>query len=885
MKAVLCALVFLVVFLCCGFGVAEEYRYDFPVDSCECGGSGMYLIRGGEGGLNIDCVYSDVKTDRVDFFRMLEVKVTFWTEEKETKRVFDSRKDYLLKNDFVNCEKDCVVVENVAEQDRVSFISRGDKAVLKRGAKDEKEFWYKVERHVYYDDYAFISIKGTLFTKGEVPDEDSVISFVDSYESCMKKNIDSGLNDGTSKYKGRLLVEGKPMKNIVVYSEKDAGDESKYTTTNGNGEFSINVNDVENFDFVVEMIYREKGHDYFRLIGDSSREEAIKLIFEVRDLKIDRGVVDMGVQKEEVNVDLDSGKDIFVDEIMTKEEGLIGPFINYIHFSEVLEYYKDFLKVDLTKRTLDILLYAGRSASYNQENDRSWILMSGEHSDYESEYRPFVAYHEFSHYVQHMLYGEVFEESLKMFNVNHGGYANPDTSDSFQEGFASFMPVVIANHYGRYWTNDSLGKRASLYPLAGSLEVNWNAWERQGRIEEIAVAGVLWDLYDGKEESDKDSVEMKEFLKGLFEDMIKSYDVDKDGALNRKEFLFARIMTEINDNYNDYLEFYEIEKFNDSEFIEMIKKGKGADEQGGLSVSDFWDFMVSNWKMFDDEWKVESPEEYNALPEKITADLIMSRIENEPDDDGVSLKFEDIWGVLKKPHSDFGSVYDSFVKLGEKKRIDDVFISHGFFVEDSKGNDFYDVGEPYLDRNSNGKRDGGELYADLGEMNFNGNEVVGRAANYNRLTRKSYEELEGEYVKVNKEILFYEIIYVVYGDEYFGLKIPSDVFKIRARNEDGLIYVPMIKDARVEIVPEGVEVEDSLIFYTREFESGYEEILRKGYFKEKDFEYEGEVVVYKNPFENSGRGFVFWFGWIFFVGVIFGIFRNKKFLKKLRERF
>ena len=865
MKIAVGTLFCLLIFLSCNSVSAEEYRYNFPVDSCNCDVDGMSLIKGGEGGLNIDCIYSDIKTDRVDFLRRLEVKVTFWTEKEETKRVFDSQKDYFLKNDVNSCGNGCVIVENVFEENRFSFIERGDKAVLKKGTNNEKEFWYRVKRNIYYDDYAFITIYGTLYSSGESPDENSIISIVDSYENCMKKNIDNGLNDGTSKYKGRLLVEGKPMKNIVVYNKKDAGDESKYTTTNGNGEFSISVDDSENFDFVVEMIYREKGHDYFRLIGDSSREESIKLIFEIKDSRINRGVVDLGLQKEESNVDLDITKDISVDKIMTKEEGLIGPFINYIHFSEVLEYYKDILKVDLTKRTLDILLYAGVGASYNNENDRSWILMSNEHSDYESEYRPFVAYHEFSHYVQHMLYGETFKESLEMFNINHGGYANPDTSDSFQEGFAAFMPTIIANYYDRYWTNDSLEKRASLYPLAGSLESNWQAWDRQGKMEEIAVAGILWDLYDGKEQADKDSKETKEFIRKIVDEMIKSYDMDKDNSLNRQEFLFAKIMIEINENYNDYLEFYEIEKFNDSEFIGMIKKEKNVDDQGGLPVLDFWNFMLSNWKMFDEEWKAESPEEYKALPQKMTTDLLMSRINNDLDDDGVNLKFEEIWNVLKKPHSDFASVYEDIVKLGDKNKIDDIFVSHGFFVETSKGNDSYDKGEPYIDKNNNGKRDSGELYADLGVMYFEGNEIVGRATNYNRLTRNSYQELEGEYVKVNKEVPFYEITYVIYDLDYYGLKIPSDVFKIRSKNEEGLIYVPMIRDARVEITPEGVETENPLIFSVAKFEKNYNEVIEEGYLMEHKFDYKGDLPQYKEPYKKSKN--IFWLILIF-IGII-----------------
>jgi|GEM_PF-5997698 hypothetical protein len=69
---------------------------------------------------------------------------------------------------------------------------------------------------------------------------------------------------------------------------------------------------------------------------------------------------------------------------------------------------------------------------------------TGEFFDTEGPKIPFIVYHEFSHYAMHTLYGKAFEDVAEG-ETNHAGYANPTTGDSYQEGFAAFMAVVIAS--------------------------------------------------------------------------------------------------------------------------------------------------------------------------------------------------------------------------------------------------------------------------------------------------------------------------------------------------------------------------------------------------------------------------------------------------------
>lgn len=97
-------------------------------------------------------------------------------------------------------------------------------------------------------------------------------------------------------------------------------------------------------------------------------------------------------------------------------------------------------------------------------------------------------WHEFSHYVMNTIFGSMPPKHKN--DNNHGGYENHCTSDSWTEGFAEFMSLVISSELG--------GNNVDHYAYFGSLEDNW----RDYWFEEFAVAGILWDLYDGSNTRD-----------------------------------------------------------------------------------------------------------------------------------------------------------------------------------------------------------------------------------------------------------------------------------------------------------------------------------------------------------------------------------------------
>jgi hypothetical protein len=129
-------------------------------------------------------------------------------------------------------------------------------------------------------------------------------------------------------------------------------------------------------------------------------------------------------------------------------------------------------------------------------------------------------YHELGHYLQYDMY---YPKSpvLPDRGKPHAGYENSGTNDSVVEGFASFVALLIAEHY----QGGSSSKYMPLYPGGpGSidLDVDYQVWGDHVRVtkdssgnfkftdrpnhgppddEEDAIDGILWDLHDNTRDS------------------------------------------------------------------------------------------------------------------------------------------------------------------------------------------------------------------------------------------------------------------------------------------------------------------------------------------------------------------------------------------------
>ena len=109
-------------------------------------------------------------------------------------------------------------------------------------------------------------------------------------------------------------------------------------------------------------------------------------------------------------------------------------------------------------------------------------------------------WHEFGHYFM----ADAFADKMPrdgLARVNHNGYKNLSTADSWTEGFAEFFSLLVNREIAKD------GTAPNLYNWTGSaanLEANWRSWTFHGTqsFEEFAVASLLWDLLDPVNEND-----------------------------------------------------------------------------------------------------------------------------------------------------------------------------------------------------------------------------------------------------------------------------------------------------------------------------------------------------------------------------------------------
>jgi hypothetical protein len=135
--------------------------------------------------------------------------------------------------------------------------------------------------------------------------------------------------------------------------------------------------------------------------------------------------------------------------------------------------------------------YENRDGINSLSYDSDLNLIGG-HSDGAPENSE---WHEFTHH----LYWTFVKTSPCTGNyTSHGGYNNPDTCDSMDEGFAAFLPTLAAQ--------DIEGTSDAYYDSLGYNfdDVKYKAWGYREDLDEVftptmedfAVAGLFWDLVD-----------------------------------------------------------------------------------------------------------------------------------------------------------------------------------------------------------------------------------------------------------------------------------------------------------------------------------------------------------------------------------------------------
>lgn len=686
--------------------------------------------------------------------------------------------------------------------------------------------------------------------------KEEALKKVEEMSSCQKELKEP------PEFKGipiRLHIDDHPLKNLKVIIN------DKTYTTNENGEVKI----PENGEATLQFIYFDDKEYFSIYVFDETQPLELQI-------KTENGIVTEGILKHG-----EGSTSIRIDKKITdfNFENLAGELYStaqrYVHLSEALEFYQD-LGVDFKKpvKVVTFVQYDG-IACYSGYK----IFIDSSVSSANHKWFPFTEYHEFSHYAMNQMYGdEYFTELLK--SPNHGGFANPTTTDSWMEGFAAFMPVVIANHYDRWWTDRPLEKRPSYYPMAGSLDANYKAWEREGKAEEFAIAGFLWDFIDG-EKLNYTGVKLSDDMYWQF---FEIWDDNKDKKVTAEEMYVGQIMDIYSSSAElDYTSWYQMIEMGkdmedyfdlepDMELFDKYDDGDGfLDEQELDKMSDILndDGFGSEWlKYYDDGDRKISKEEAKHLlkgyeiimeiskgqevsdrndvkewvEDKRIRDYIdengMRPIKDEispsefteymlehisgDSDDTIEWSFDVLWeDVLSKKHPDFTSVLESLDSDVDENYMDglgELVLLHGMYQTKSQGDGVYNVGEAYADTNKNKSWDGGEIFIDYpSSWDFGDNDVVGAPSNYERIGRRSTPYFEGNYIKAPEGE--YEITYLIKD----GMKIIDIVGY--TDYSDGMMYVPIPSDSIVSVSSE----DDQLVFTSKSFEENYEEIVKRGY--------------------------------------------------------
>ncbi len=282
--------------------------------------------------------------------------------------------------------------------------------------------------------------------------------------------------------------------------------------TDENGDYTIDLYGMEfkesetkiPIKFYVDFDYNRDGKNFFSIVAKSLLDSSQQ---NVRFLEIGHNIEDFS----DVRIDVDFSKPIN-PQVMGCEMGLgnLKPLsVIYTHTHEVIEILVYTLKLDVDyKLPVDIFVgnNQGKTLYSPQDSD---ILISASDSAITSKNRPKNReYHEFSHHLMYAVYGDWPDGRMKAGVTNHGGFFNPNSGDSYLEGFAEFMALVISDYLKQ--------PEPDVYAWVGSLEEDYKPWDARGRYEEIAVASLLWDIYDtDNEEGDRLSLTFEEIWEVL----------------------------------------------------------------------------------------------------------------------------------------------------------------------------------------------------------------------------------------------------------------------------------------------------------------------------------------------------------------------------------
>jgi len=227
--------------------------------------------------------------------------------------------------------------------------------------------------------------------------------------------------------------------------------------------------------------------------------------------------------------------------------------------NEIVRFYTDVIGMQAGKIDVEIFSEETPKGKYGYEMygavPKIWIGKGV--SSPRNPYTWDTLAHEYTHYMQ-----DLYASVDHYISMNHGGFSNPTTADSMVEGFADFMSAVISQHY----KTEQAGKF-----LQYSLESNFKVNSAKFLSEELAIAGVFWDLYDYGKDDDEISLSINDIWKiMLSEYYFPSYHKDSGvSAMNRQVYYLKDLHYILTENqYSKELDIELIEElFNEHGII------------------------------------------------------------------------------------------------------------------------------------------------------------------------------------------------------------------------------------------------------------------------------------------------------------------------------
>ena len=299
-------------------------------------------------------------------------------------------------------------------------------------------------------------------------------------------------------------ADGNPMSYVGVQAKVKGQIFNGRADADGNFQIPLSIeldekeNDVK-LDLWVIFSYERDDKNYFKLYdldGNTYNE-----VWYYQELAI------IDQQNVEVPIRLDGSPDPKKGSSTGNIADMKSLSVIYAHNAEAVDFCLVELDADIDYKLPVEVLVGNNNHQTLYSPGQSRILISSNDAGYSNSNRPKNReYHEFAHHLMYATYGGWTNGSMVAGTQNHDGFLNPNTGDSYDEGFAEFIALVISDKYGD--SNPADGKtKSDIYASFGSLENNYRPWDSRGYAEEFAVASLLWDMYDKDNEKD-DSLTM-----------------------------------------------------------------------------------------------------------------------------------------------------------------------------------------------------------------------------------------------------------------------------------------------------------------------------------------------------------------------------------------